>query len=56
MPDSATPKPRPRTELRRQDKRAAEAAEREASPLAPRSRDDRAPGGDEDDLFNDMPV
>ena len=49
---------RPHTELRRQDQRAAKAAEAgtEVPKLKPRSPDDRVPGGDEDDLFNDMPV
>ena len=56
MPETAKQKPRPHTELRRQDQQIADATEAEAPKLKPRSPDDRLPGGDEDDLFNDMPV
>ena len=51
------------TELRRQDgQRPGPRTDRAAEPgteppaLKPRSADDRLPGADEDDLFNDMPV
>jgi hypothetical protein len=56
MPEKAMQKPRPHTELRRQDKGAVDRTDQEAPKLKPRSPEDRLPGGDEDDLFNDMPV
>jgi hypothetical protein len=56
MPEQAKKTARAHTELRRQDQHAAEAADAEAPKLKPRIPDDRVPGGDEDDLFNDMPV
>ena len=53
-------KPGAHTELRRQGaERHKTGAEREeaATPLKPRTPVDRVPAdGDEDDLFNDMPV
>lgn len=50
---------RPHTELRRQDQPPAspdEPVHTGSAKLKPRVADDRVPGGDEDDLFNDMPV
>jgi hypothetical protein len=46
------------TEVRRRDHAPTDAteAEAEAPKLKPRSPEDRLPGGDDDDLFNDMPV
>ena len=66
MPEKVIRKARAHTELRRQDQARPDAADPEAeaksgteaevAKLKPRTPDDRVPGGDEDDLFNDMPV
>jgi hypothetical protein len=59
MPAEKTQRARAHTELRRQDRPEDNPqieTGADAPVLKPRTPEDRLPGGDDDDLFNDMPV
>ncbi|PWK60443.1 hypothetical protein [Roseicyclus mahoneyensis] len=57
MPNDKPAAAKAHTELRRRSRPEEKpSTEAEVPKLKPRVPEDRVPGGDEDDLFNDMPV
>ncbi len=57
MPNDKPAAAKAHTELRRRTRPAEERqTETDGPKLKPRLPEDRLPGGDDDDLFNDMPV